>query len=238
MTALEEVQQNPHSQERWHRRLLRGSRSTLTNLLILILPLALIIQGMSVIQTWLFQDQGALYFHAYRDTASNSAFVIAILVLAFFYIHALRAGIGAWRQTLKTFLVPLAVAVPLLVMVLDSYVMIDERQIVHSPFYTLGVEQIQSWEDVQSISVSYTVGEEFELFSGSYLLHFQDGTRLEIWKSSDMSVESLQAVDYEALKRGIPFHVSAPLSDQALNVLKNRGWTAHDRQFLSRLFQR
>ncbi|PTM57605.1 hypothetical protein [Desmospora activa] len=237
MTAFEQMP-NTHPQGQWLRRLLQGSRSILINVLLLTLPVVVIIQGMSLVRVWLYQEQDALYFHAYRDTATNSAFMVAILILCLFYIHSLRSGIRGWQESLRRFFFPLAVTIPLLAMVLDSYVMINEHEIVHSPFYSLGVERIHSWNDVQSISVSYAIGEEDELFNGTYSFHFQDGTSLEIWKSGGMNTQSLQTVDREAIKRGIPFYTSTPLSDQAVNMLKERGWTMEQQHFITELFQR
>lgn len=233
MNAFDE---KPSGKRLWQ--LVRGSRSILTNLLILTLPVVVITQGISQMRIWLFQEQDALYFHAYRDSATNSAFIIVILILLLFYIHNLRHGLQQWGESLRRFFFPLTIAIPLLVMVLDSYVMITQHEIIYSPFYSMGKERQYSWNDVQFISVSYAIGEEDELFNGTYFLHFRDGTSLEIWKSGGMNTQSLQAVDREAIRRGIPFHTNTPLSEQALNVLHERGWTIEQQHFITELFQR
>ncbi|MFC4076329.1 hypothetical protein [Salinithrix halophila] len=238
MAAFQETPRMPWKGARILQNILRGGGSALLNLIILILPLTLAIQGLYMLQRWLFEDKGALYFHSYTDKAASTVSLLLLLSLILFYIQVLRYGIRNIQKTVKRYTIPILVAIPLLLMVLDSYLLIGPDKIVQSPFWNIGRETTHTWDDVTNISVGHSVGTDDELFSGTYLLHFKDGSSLEIWKAGGMSATDLKRVDRLATARGIPFTVNAPLSTNAIHILEERGWTPAERAFLEQLFQR
>ncbi|MGF7086638.1 hypothetical protein JOD24_000467 [Kroppenstedtia sanguinis] len=228
----------PVDQKHIHR-WIRGASSALWNLIVLFLPVVLLIQSLHLLQEIFFHQQGALYFHAYRDGDARSAYVLLILLLFFFQYQLLKNGFRQWRHTLARNWPPLVVALLLFVLILDSYIMVNDQAIVHSDFLSLGQEATHHWKDVDKITVGYTLGDEYsDLFMGSYILQFADGSDLEIWSGGGMGISDLKVIDTLALKQKIPFTIQAPLSPDALDILKTGNWSLEDQQFLTNLYQR
>ncbi len=221
------------------RRWIRGAGSALWNLIVLFLPAALLIQSVHFLQEVFFHRQGALYFHAYRDGDTRTACVLLILLIVFFQYQLLKNGFRQWCRTLSRNWPSLVAVVLLFALILDSYIMVNDRVIVHSDFLSLGRETTHSWNDVEKITVGYTLDDEYsDLFAGSYILQFSDGSHLEIWSGGGMGVSDLKVIDTLALKRKIPFTIQSPLSPDALDTLKTENRSPEDQQFLTNLYQR
>ncbi|PTX60278.1 hypothetical protein C8P63_10942 [Melghirimyces profundicolus] len=213
--------------------------SALWNLTVLVLPVALLIQSLHWLQDWFFHKQGALYFHSYQNGDSRTAFILMILLTVFFQFQLLKNGIRRWREILRRNWIPLVALIPLFLLLLDSYILVNDRGMVHSSFLTLGRESTRQWEDVDKITVGYTLGDEYEkVFTGSYLLQFKDGDSLEIWNGGGMGPGDLRSIHRLAMEHNIPLTIQSPLSPDAMEALQTGNWSLEDRQFLTELFHR
>ncbi|GGE08898.1 hypothetical protein GCM10011571_07740 [Marinithermofilum abyssi] len=219
------------------RMLLHSASTTLWNIAVLIFPVALLVQGLYWVQQWLFHPGNALYFHPYADTATTTAFILLLMFTFYLYGSLLRAGRTQWRQTIRKFLVPLILSLPLGGMVMDSYIAVTPQGVVHSDFWSLGDQTAHSWQDVEWISVTYQTGHEQDHFTGSYYLHFRDGTALEIWNRANMSTQDLVRVDRLATAKGIPFRVLSPLTPEAKQLI-SQDWTQQQSLFIQGLYAR
>ncbi|QKG83543.1 hypothetical protein GXN76_03015 [Kroppenstedtia pulmonis] len=238
MASLQGTPRYPRKTGRLLQSFLQGSGRTLWNLLILSLPIVILTQGKTLLQEWIYEEKESLYFHSYADQFTSGAFVVLILVLTFFYFQVIKNGLNQFRPTMKRFLIPLILAVPLFILILDSYVMINQQQIIHSPFWSIGQQSIHSWDEVEKITVDYSVDSDEEQFLGTYILHFKDQSQLEIWQGGNMTTRDLELVDRLATTRNIPFTVQNPLSPKARNILTEMSWSSTEKSFLNSLYQR
>ncbi|SFS78048.1 hypothetical protein [Marininema halotolerans] len=215
---------------------LRGSGFAMLNLVVLVIPTLLAINGFSLAQNWIFSEKDAIYFHSYSDTTFSMISLLLILALMFFCIRALQNGSRQIQQSIRLFRILVIVSLPLLLFTFDSYLMIGPDHIVQSPINNVGHEISHNWNDVESISVSHTFDAEDELFTGQYILHFADMTDLEIWQAGGMSLTHLQQVNHLASTHHIPIFSSTPLSPVEMSFLQQSSITPSEVSFLKQLF--
>ncbi|SDX38605.1 hypothetical protein SAMN05444487_11620 [Marininema mesophilum] len=237
MATLQPTPQVPWRGTPFLLKILRGGKFVFLNLLVLVLPILLTIQGFNLAQNWIFSEKDAIYFNSYSDTAFSTVSLLLILALLFLCIRVLQNGWRDIQKSIRFFGLLAICALPLLFFAFDSYLMIGPERIVQSPMNSIGKEVTHTWKDVQWISVSHRLDAEGEILLGKYTLYFADDTQLEIWNSGGMNLTDLQRVNQLTSAHHIPTISSSPLSSNELKLLLQKGSSPSEINFLKKLFR-
>ena len=124
---------------------------------------------------------------------------------------------------LKLATFPLLISLPFLYLGITNAIVITEEKITYNSFWSFKNEEYFWDKDVTGIEISYFISQDSnspyrESFQGKYIIHFNDGKKIDIWEGTfGGEISTVEEIDSYVQKKDIPFFVQRVPSEETID---------------------
>lgn len=126
------------------------------------------------------------------------------------------------RLVVRLAMIPLLISLPFLYLGITNSIIMTTEKITLSPFWSFSKKDYFWDGGVTAVEIDYSLSIESNpnrtSFNGRYILHFEDGKKIDIWQDTlEGGIEEVKEIDSFIQTKYIPFFVRRVPSEETIN---------------------